>query len=66
MVFGGGGCRAGLYNVNPCGTVLSSNFCDPDQYQLQFGELFDPNFTDPTCTVPFECGTFTDPDADAG
>jgi hypothetical protein len=65
MVFGGSGCRSGLANVNPCGTVLSTQFCDPDQYQLIFGDIFDPSFSDPTCTVPFECGTFTDPDTGA-
>lgn len=53
------GCLSGLYNVNPCGTVLSTNFCDPQQYALEFGNLFDPSFPDPTCTVPYQCGTFT-------
>lgn len=55
----GTGCLAGLANVNPCGTVLSTNFCDPQQYAFVFGDIFDPKFPDPTCTVPFSCtGTF--------
>lgn len=48
------GCLSGLANINPCGTVLSTDFCDPQQFAQVFGNFWQPNYDiDPTCTVPF-------------
>jgi hypothetical protein len=44
-------------NVNPCGTVLSATFCDPQQWDLLFADPQDWG-RDPTCTIPTLCGEF--------
>jgi len=50
------GCMAGLWQINPCGTVLSTDFCDPDQFAQIRGGFWEPNYDiDASCTIPFTC-----------
>ncbi|OWY72613.1 hypothetical protein B7486_06755 [cyanobacterium TDX16] len=51
------GCFNTLASINVCGTLLT--FCTPaDQINALFPYLTIPDFgTDPSCTVPFGCGT---------
>lgn len=42
-------------NVNPCGTLLSTNYCDPFQWNTLFVTPADYD-RDPTCTIPYFCG----------
>jgi hypothetical protein len=44
-------------NVNPCGTIFSTTFCDPQAYTLMWVEPQDWE-RDPTCTVPTLCGVW--------
>lgn len=44
-------------NLNPCGTILSTNFCTPQQWAVLFVEPQDWDY-DPTCTIPTLCGPF--------
>lgn len=61
------GCLAGLRSFNPCGTVLSENFCTPQQFERLFGNFFTPNFdVDATCTIPFNCGNFPEEQGGGG
>ena len=51
-------CAGALANVNPCGTIFSTEFCDPLAYSRLFGDFYESNFdADPTCVIPFLCGT---------
>lgn len=48
------------WRFNPCGTVLSTNICTPNQW---YAALFNqPAWNvDPTCPIPGQCGTNTTP-----
>ena len=43
-----------LYRLNPCGTILSTNICTPDQW---YAAIFDrPDWdVDPACPIPGQC-----------
>ncbi len=52
-----GNCAGALAQVNPCGTIFSTDFCDPVAFSQLFGSPFESDFdVDPTCIVPFSCG----------
>lgn len=42
-------------NINPCGTLLSTQYCDPAAWDLLFVHAQDWE-RDPTCTIPTLCG----------
>jgi len=49
------GCLAdNLWRFNPCGTILSTNICTPDEW---YRFVFDsPDWdVDPACPIPFQC-----------
>lgn len=49
-------CAGSFFNVNPCGTILSTSFCDPVVYSQLYGDYWETNFdADPTCSVPYQC-----------
>jgi len=51
-----------LLSVTPCGTVLTN--CTPDDWvQMIWPILTVPDYErDPSCTVPYGCGTWTGTD----
>ena len=51
-------CAGALADLNPCGTIFSTQFCDPVAYSRLFGDFYESDFdADPTCVIPFMCGT---------
>ncbi len=44
-------------NVNPCGTIFSTQFCDPVAWQNMVADITPQDWgRDPTCTIPGLCG----------
>ena len=49
-------CASAFFNINPCGTIFSTNFCDPVVYSQLYGNYYETNFdADPTCSIPYQC-----------
>jgi len=61
-----GSCAATVArNVNPCGTIFTETFCDPQAWDLLWVEVQDWE-RDPTCTIPTLCGTWPPTDTTDG
>ncbi len=57
-----GNCAGAIAQVNPCGSIFSTDFCDPVAFSRLFGDPFQSDFdADPTCVIPFGCGGGGDP-----
>jgi len=55
-LYGVGSCvQDNLWRFNPCGTILSTAVCTPEEWYARVFESPDWG-VDPACPIPFQCG----------